>query len=156
MKWSIATVAVACACASSALAGAQTAHQGVSNDGERFVSPMVLETPLATFDDASARLAGWRVLVSLLRPGGRMLFCEHVLSDDRGRARWQRRLRRPWRFLAAGCTPDRDTLAAIEASPLEVERVDHGKLPKALPIVRPLIRGVAVAPAAGLAQPRVT
>lgn len=67
MKWTVASVAVACACASSALAPAQTAHQGVRNDGERFASPMVLETPLTTFDDAASRLPGWRVLADTTR-----------------------------------------------------------------------------------------
>jgi hypothetical protein len=67
MKWTIASVAVACACASSVLAVAQTAHQGVQNDGERFASPMVLETPLATFDEAASRLPGWRVLAETTR-----------------------------------------------------------------------------------------
>lgn len=96
---------------------------------------------LCTVPDPAAALAE---AARVLKPGGRMLFCEHVLSEDPGRAKWQHRLRGPWRFLAIGCTCDRDTLATIEASPLTVERVDHGKLPKAFPIVRPLIRGSAV------------
>jgi hypothetical protein len=33
----------------------------------------------------------------------------------------------------------------IEASPLKLEQVEQGQLPKAPPIVRPLMRGSAVA-----------
>jgi hypothetical protein len=32
----------------------------------------------------------------------------------------------------------------IEASPLNLERVEQGELPKAPPIVRPLVHGAAV------------
>jgi hypothetical protein len=35
----------------------------------------------------------------------------------------------------------------MEASPLQVERVEPDMLPKALPIVKPLMRGEALAPA---------
>ncbi len=109
--------------------------------GDASFDTVVFTLVLCTVPDPAAALAE---AARVLRPGGRVLFCEHVLSEDADRAKWQHRLRRPWRFLAAGCVCDRDTLATLEASPLEVERVDHGKLPKAFPIVRPLIRGTAV------------
>jgi ubiquinone/menaquinone biosynthesis C-methylase UbiE len=79
----------------------------------------------------------------VLKPGGRMLFLEHVRSDDPGLARWQDRLRPVWQFVAVGCQCNRDTLAAIERSPLTVDRARRGKLPKAPPLVRPTIEGVA-------------
>ena len=37
----------------------------------------------------------------------------------------------------------RDTLATIGASPLEVERSVRGRIPKAAPLVRPLLSGTA-------------
>ena len=82
-----------------------------------------------------------------LRPGGKLLFLEHVRADDPGLARWQDRLERPWRFLADGCHCNRDTVATIEASPLQARaRSSRAELPKAPPIVKPLVRGsVAVA-----------
>jgi hypothetical protein len=42
-----------------------------------------------------------------------------------------------------GCHPNRDTLAAISGSALEVSDVEHDQLPMAPPIVRPLIVGEA-------------
>ena len=75
-----------------------------------------------------------------------MLFLEHVRSEDSGSARWQDRLERPWRFFGAGCHCNRDTVAAIGGSPLEIEEPERDELPKAPPIVRPLIRGSAVLP----------
>ena len=82
----------------------------------------------------------------VLKPGGRLLFLEHVRSEDTGVARWQDRLEKPWRFLGDGCHCNRDTIAAIEASPLALEEVAREKLPKAPPIVRPVVRGRAVLP----------
>lgn len=79
----------------------------------------------------------------VLRPGGRLLFCEHVRSDDPATARWQDRLNRPWRFIGHGCNCNRDTVATIEASPLALESLERGRVPKAAPIVRPMATGVA-------------
>ncbi|MFI5028236.1 MAG: class I SAM-dependent methyltransferase [Solirubrobacterales bacterium] len=83
----------------------------------------------------------------VLRPGGRLLFVEHVRSKEPKLARWQDRLEGPWRFIGDGCHCNRDTLAAIEASPLRLESAERGELPKAPPLVRPLVRGSASLPA---------
>ncbi len=98
---------------------------------------------LCTVDDVPATLAE---VSRILKPGGRLLFAEHVRSDDPGLARWQDRLEVPWKLFGHGCRCNRDTVAAIGGSPLEVESVDLGSLPKAAPIVRPLAVGSAVRP----------
>ncbi|HEY2478145.1 MAG TPA: class I SAM-dependent methyltransferase [Solirubrobacterales bacterium] len=106
-----------------------------------------------TFDTAVATLvlctvpdpvAAITELARVLKPGGRLLFIEHVRSDDPHRARWQDRLEKPWRFLADGCHCNRATEANLRASSFQIEAIDHGKLPKSPPIVRPLIRGTAI------------
>jgi hypothetical protein len=66
-----------------------------------------------------------------------------VRAGEAGLAGWQDRLEVPWRFFADGCHCNRDTVAMIGASPFELEQVKHGQLPKAPPIVRPLVRGSA-------------
>lgn len=96
---------------------------------------------LCTVPDPAAALAE---TARVLKPGGRLLFIEHVRSRHPDLARWQDRLERPWRFAADGCHCNRDTVAAIEASPLELVEVEHGRLPKAVPLIRPLARGKAI------------
>jgi ubiquinone/menaquinone biosynthesis C-methylase UbiE len=95
---------------------------------------------LCTIPDPAAALAE---VSRLLKPGGRLLFLEHVRSRHPGLARWQDRLEKPWHFLADGCHCNRDTLATIDASPFQLDEVQHGRLPKAPPIVRPLVLGNA-------------
>lgn len=96
---------------------------------------------LCTVPDPPAALAE---VARVLRPGGRVLFLEHVRSKDPRVARWQDRLERPWRFFGAGCHCNRDTIGAIQHSPLQLESHERGRLPKAPPIVRPLVIGSAV------------
>jgi SAM-dependent methyltransferase len=102
---------------------------------------------LCTVPDQAAALAE---AARVLRPGGTLLFLEHVRSGHPGVAGWQDRLERPWRFLGDGCHCNRDTVAAIAASPLSLESVERGEMPKAPPIVRPQASGRAQLPASSM------
>jgi len=80
----------------------------------------------------------------VLRPGGRLLFCEHVEAEPGWRRGLQRRSVRPWAAFADGCRCDRPTLATIE-SQLRVESVQRGRWRGMPAIVKPLVWGSAVA-----------
>ena len=97
---------------------------------------------LCTVEDQPRAL---RELRRVLRPAGRLLFIEHVRSQEEGVARWQDRLNGLQKRIGHGCNCNRGTLEAIAASGFSIARVDHDVLRKAPPIVRPLIVGVAEA-----------
>lgn len=95
---------------------------------------------LCTVDDPAATLAELR---RVLRPGGELLLIEHVRSDDPGRAKWQDRLLVPWRIFGNGCRCNRETQTLVEQAGFSFSELEHGKMRKAPPIVRPLIQGRA-------------
>jgi SAM-dependent methyltransferase len=104
------------------------------------VDTVVATLVLCTIPDPRAALAEF---ARVLKPGGRLLFLEHVRADEKSLARWQDRLERPWGWCGRGCHPNRDTLATIQGSPLELIEVERAAFPKAPPIVRPMILGEA-------------
>jgi ubiquinone/menaquinone biosynthesis C-methylase UbiE len=80
----------------------------------------------------------------VLRPGGRLLFIEHVAADDRPeRLAWQRRLEPLWSRVAGNCHLTRRTGDRIRDAGFAIEWEKRESVRKALPIVRPSIRGVA-------------
>jgi len=87
-----------------------------------------------------------RELRRVLRPGGRLLFLEHVRSDDPARARLQDRMNWFNRMLVM-CDCNRPTLSTIEQAGFTVTSLEHTALPKAPKFVSPAITGVATKPA---------
>ena len=102
---------------------------------------VVVTLVLCTVPDQGVAL---REVRRVLRPEGQLLFLEHVrATDDPSLAKWQDRLETPWRFLADGCHCNRDTLVDLRTAGFEVTELDCAGLPKAPPIVRPLVHGRA-------------
>jgi len=87
-----------------------------------------------------------RELRRVLRPGGQLVFIEHVRADDAGTARLQDRMN--WlNRLVVCCDCNRPTLDSIKAAGFTVTRLEHAALPKTPKFVRPAILGTATAPA---------
>lgn len=96
---------------------------------------------LCTVPDADAALAEIR---RVLRPGGKLLFIEHVAADDRpSRLRWQERVEPIWKHLAGGCHLTRRTDQAIERAGFEIQRLERESMRKAMVLARTSVRGVA-------------
>ena len=81
----------------------------------------------------------------VLKPGGRLFYCEHGLAPDAGVARWQRRVEPVWKRLAGGCHLTRPITAAIAGAGFSIERSDQMYLPGTPRIAGWSEWGVAVA-----------
>ena len=100
---------------------------------------------LCSVPDLPAALAE---IFRVLKPGGRFLFLEHVAADQRpARLAWQRRLEPVWRRVAGNCHLARRTEQAICTAGFAVDWIQRESMRKAMPLVRPCIRGVARKPA---------
>jgi ubiquinone/menaquinone biosynthesis C-methylase UbiE len=107
------------------------------------VDTVVASLVLCTVAELDRALAEAR---RVLRPGGTLRFYEHVRAEDPRLARWQDRLQRPWGWLAGGCHPNRDTVAAITAAGLQVVQLERFDLQAMPPLARPHVLGVAGRP----------
>jgi SAM-dependent methyltransferase len=66
----------------------------------------------------------------VLRPGGRLLFCEHGLSPDPRPAAWQRRIEPLWKRLAGGCHLTRPVSGSIADAGFAFETLERRYIPK--------------------------
>lgn len=91
-----------------------------------------VDTVLVTYslctipDPVSALNAARRVL----KPGGRLLFCEHGKAPDEGVYRWQRRIEPVWKVIGGGCHLTREIPKLVTAAGFGVDALETMYLPK--------------------------
>ena len=66
----------------------------------------------------------------VLKPGGRLLFCEHGRAPDAGVARWQDRINPYWRRVFGGCNLNRDIPALLDRAGFRIDRLQTMYLPR--------------------------
>lgn len=95
---------------------------------------------LCSVEDPESVLKG---LSQCLRPGGRLLFLEHVAAPQAsGLRRMQDRWQPFWSFCAGGCHPNRETERLIEAAGFAVEKIERFDLN--LGLATPHVAGEAI------------
>ncbi len=81
---------------------------------------------LCSVQDPAAALAEAR---RVLKPEGRLIFCEHGLAPDPDVVKWQRRIEPVWKRIAGGCHLTRPVASTIEAAGFRLLRKETMYLP---------------------------
>lgn len=108
-----------------------------------FFDTVVSTLVLCTVADPSRALAEVK---RVLRPGGELRFYEHVRAANPLGALGQDIVTPLWRYIAAGCHPNRDIVRAVRDAGFTIETLEAKTPVPPLPpfcIVRPQVRGVA-------------
>lgn len=92
---------------------------------------VVVTYALCTIPDPLAALGEMR---RVLRPGGKLIFCEHGLAPDRSVARWQDRLTPLWSKIAGGCRLNRDIPALLQQGGFQCSDLETLYLPGPRPL----------------------
>ncbi|MCD2192091.1 class I SAM-dependent methyltransferase [Actinomycetospora endophytica] len=120
-------------------------HEVIDARAERLPFPdasidTVVSTLVLCTVDAPDRAL--REIRRVLRPGGQLLFIEHVRSESPTLARWQDRLAGPWQAFAEGCRCNRATAELMAACGFQLDA--RPAVWRAMPgIIRPLLIGRA-------------
>lgn len=133
--------------ASPNLAAASVAVEWLDWPGERVpldentVDTVVLTFTLCTIPDWRAALTEMR---RVLRPDGRLLFCEHGRSPEARVQRWQDWLTPAWKKLAGGCHLNRSTDDLLAAGGFRIREMDTHYLDKTPKFAGHIYSGEAV------------
>lgn len=93
---------------------------------DQSVDSIVVTYSLCTIVDAMAALAQMR---RVLRPAGRLLFCEHGAAPDACVRRWQDRLDGLWGRCAGGCHLNREVADMIASAGFRMDWMESAYLP---------------------------
>lgn len=108
------------------------------------VDTVILTFTLCTIPDW---LAALRQMHRVLKPGGKLWFCEHGRSPEEKVARWQDRMTPLWKRVAGGCHLNRPIRECIEAAGFTICDVNNLYMDKSPKIVGYMYLGEALKPA---------
>ena len=92
------------------------------------VDTILVTYTLCTIPDTKVAFEGMR---RVLRPGGKLLFCEHGKAPDEDVQRWQNRLNSTWSRLAGGCQMNRDIPALLDEGGFDIKVDERMYIPGA-------------------------
>ena len=68
-------------------------------------------------------------IMRVLKPNGKLLFCEHGLAPDVNVVKWQKRINPIWNKIAGGCNLNRDIPKLIKSSGFKILNMEEMYLP---------------------------
>lgn len=90
------------------------------------VDTVLVTYTLCTIPDAIKALHGMR---RVLKPGGKLIFCEHGEAPDAAVKKWQERLTPVWKKIVGGCHLARPIPALLHEGGFVIDRLDTMYLP---------------------------
>ena len=90
------------------------------------IDTIVITYTMCTIPDISLSNAE---MLRVLKPNGKLLFCEHGLAPDERVAKWQKIINPVWNRIAGGCNLNRDIPKLIESSGLKISEIEEMYLP---------------------------
>ncbi len=87
---------------------------------------IVLTYTLCTIPDANTALQQMR---RVLKPEGKLLFCEHGAAPDANVRRWQERLNPLWKCLCGGCNLQRPIPKLLQENGFSIDVLEENYLP---------------------------
>lgn len=90
------------------------------------VDTVLVTYALCTIPDTRSALEGMR---RVLRPGGKLIFCEHGCAPDHEVEVWQNRINPVWKKLAGGCNLNRKIPNLLEEGGFKVQNLETMYLP---------------------------
>ena len=90
------------------------------------IDTVVITYTLCTIPDT--QLSNQEIM-RVLKPNGKLLFCEHGLAPDINIAKWQKRINPIWSKIAGGCNLNRDIPNLIRSSGLKISNMEEMYLP---------------------------
>ena len=90
------------------------------------IDTIVITYTMCTIPDISLSNAE---MLRVLKPNGKLLFCEHGLAPDERVAKWQKIINPVWNRIAGGCNLNRDIPKLIESSGLKILEIEEMYLP---------------------------
>ena len=93
---------------------------------DNHVDTVLITYTLCTIPDA---LSANKEMRRVLKPGGKMIFCEHGPAPDAGVAKWQARIDPYWGKIAGGCHLNRNIPQLIQDAGFTIQSMEQMYLP---------------------------
>ncbi|MFT5039012.1 MAG: ubiquinone/menaquinone biosynthesis C-methylase UbiE [Flavobacteriaceae bacterium] len=106
------------------------------------VDTVLVTYTMCTIPDA---LSANKEILRVLKPGGRLIFCEHGLAPDANVSKWQSRIDPFWGKIAGGCHLNRNIPELIRSAGFQIQTMDEMYLPSTPKFAGYNYWGVAVA-----------
>jgi len=90
------------------------------------IDTIVITYTMCTIPDISLSNAE---MFRVLKPNGKLLFCEHGIAPDESVAKWQKIINPVWNKIAGGCNLNRDIPRLIKSSGLKISEIEEMYLP---------------------------